>query len=140
MKLFARARSRRSQNSAGKTRKTRWRLGLGLMLLIIVFGSIFGVIAFYAVWAQTFDFKRVGEMPERNTVFDVDGKVYSRLAGANRIVVPLKEVSPYFINALIAREDTRFYQHGGLDPRGVARAIFRDITSSSVKEGASTIT
>ncbi|MDQ6623981.1 MAG: PBP1A family penicillin-binding protein, partial [Verrucomicrobiota bacterium] len=60
--------------------------------------------------------------------------------GANRIVVPVKEVSPYFINALIAREDTRFYQHGGLDPRGVARAIFRDITSSSVKEGASTIT
>ncbi|MGI9173026.1 MAG: transglycosylase domain-containing protein, partial [Chthoniobacterales bacterium] len=75
-----------------------------------------------------------------NTVFDVDGKIYSRLAGANRLIVPLKEVSPYFINALLAREDTRFYQHGGMDPRGLLRAVFRNVTSGSVKQGASTIT
>ena len=79
-------------------------------------------------------------MPERNTVFDVDGKIYSRLAGANRLKVPLKEVSPLFIQALLAREDTRFYEHGGIDWRGVARALYRDITSGSAKEGASSIT
>ena len=59
--------------------------------------------------------KRVGEMPERNTVFDVDGKIYSRLAGANRLKVSLNEVSPVFIDALLAREDTRFFEHGGID-------------------------
>lgn len=79
-------------------------------------------------------------MPERNTVFDVDGKIYSRLAGANRLIVPIAEVSPFFKDALVAREDTRFYQHGGLDARGVLRALYRNIASSSVKEGASTIT
>ena len=39
-------------------------------------------------------------MPERNTVFDVDGKIYSRLAGANRVNVALNEVSPFFVDAL----------------------------------------
>ncbi|MFL6569413.1 MAG: transglycosylase domain-containing protein, partial [Chthoniobacterales bacterium] len=135
--IFARTKARRA---AGARSKSRWPLGIGLTLLVLVFGCIFGVVAFYAIWAQTFDLKKVGEMPERNTVFDVDGKIYSRLAGANRIVVPIKEVSPLFINALIAREDTRFYKHGGLDPRGVARAVVRNISGGGVREGASTIT
>ena len=65
------------------------------------------------MWAQTFDLKNVGEMPERNTVFDVDGKIYSRLAGANRLKVALNEVSPFFIAALLAREDTRFFDTWG---------------------------
>ena len=81
---------------------------------------VFGVLLFYAIWAQTFDLKKVGEMPERNTVFDVDGKIYSRLAGANRLKVALNEVSPFFIDALLAREDTRFFDHGGIDWRGIA--------------------
>ena len=84
--------------------------------------------------------KKVGEMPERNTVFDVDGKIYSRLAGANRLKVSLNEISPLFIDALLAREDTRFYQHGGIDWRGILRALVRDVMSGSAKEGASSIT
>jgi penicillin-binding protein 1A len=79
-------------------------------------------------------------MPERNTVFDVDGKIYSRLAGANRVRVALNEVSPFFVDALLAREDTRFFEHGGIDWRGIARALYRDIMSASTKEGASSIT
>jgi penicillin-binding protein 1A len=84
--------------------------------------------------------KNVGEMPERNTVYDVDGKIYSRLAGANRLKVSLNEVSPYFITAVLAREDSRFYDHQGIDWRGIMRALVRDITSGSAKEGASSIT
>ena len=84
--------------------------------------------------------KKVGEMPERNTVFDVDGKIYSRLAGSNRLKVSLSEVSPLFVTALLTREDTRFYQHGGIDWRGILRALVRDILSGSAKEGASSIT
>ncbi len=134
MKLFARRVSARGS----KKKKLRW--GWKLLLAAAVLAVGFGLITFYALWAQTFDMKRVGEMPERNTVFDVDGKIYSRLAGANRLIVPLNEVSPLFIDALLAREDTRFYRHGGMDARGLLRAVYRNITSGSVKEGASTIT
>src|SRR3954469_7778959 len=111
--IFARTKSRRA---AGARRKSRWPLGIGLTLLVLIFGCVFGVVAFYAIWGQTFDLKKVGEMPERNTACVVYGKSYSRLAGANRMVGSVKEVSPLFGNALIAREDTRFYKHGGLDP------------------------
>ncbi|MDQ6939213.1 MAG: PBP1A family penicillin-binding protein [Verrucomicrobiota bacterium] len=127
-------------SSSGTKPKRKRRVGLLILLAAVLAACGFGLVSFYGIWAQTFDLKQVGEMPERNTVFDVDGKIYSRLAGANRLIVPIAEVSPFFLDALIAREDTRFYQHGGLDPRGVARALFRNITSSSVKEGASTIT
>jgi len=135
MKLFAR---RVASKGSGKKRKGR--LGLKLLLVVLFLGLCLGLVSFYGIWAQTFDLKQVGEMPERNTVFDVDGKIYSRLAGANRIVVPLNEVAPAFIDALVAREDTRFFEHGGVDPRGVLRAVYRDIVSGSAKEGASTIT
>src|SRR4030095_11514566 len=98
------------------------------------------VFLFYGTWAQTFDMKNVGEMPERSTVYDVDGKIYSRLAGANRLKVSLSEVSPQFVAAVLAREDTRFYEHKGIDWRGVLRALVRDVLSMSAREGASSLT
>src|SRR6059058_5927295 len=132
MKLLARA----SPDKGGRKFRLGWKLALVALPLI----ALFGVLMFYALWAQTFDLKTVGDMPERNTVFDVDGKIYSRLAGANRVKVALNEVSPFFIDALLAREDTRFFEHGGIDWRGIARALYRDIMSGSAKEGASSIT
>jgi len=133
MKLLARAGSPKKR---GKLFRYGWKIGLfGLIAAAGV-----SVLVFYGVWAQTFDMKKVGEMPERNTVFDVDGKIYSRLAGANRLKVSLSEVSPFFIDALLAREDTRFYQHKGIDWHGIMRALVRDLLSGSAKEGASSIT
>ena len=137
MKLFARARTRTAKKS-GRSRLLRY--GWKITLLAIIAAAGISVFLFYGAWAQTFDMKKVGEMPERNTVLDVDGKIYSRLAGANRLKVSLSEVSPLFIAAVLAREDTRFYQHGGIDWRGILRALAHDILSRSAKEGASSIT
>ena len=139
MKIFART-GAKSKSAPRKKGRHGWRWVLGFFLVALPAALVVGVLSFYAVWAQTFDLKRLGTMPERNTVFDVDGKIYSRLAGANRLKVSLKEVSPHFIKALLVREDTRFYEHGGIDWRGVARALYRDVMSRSVKEGASGIT
>src|SRR5256886_2933663 len=129
MKLFARAR-----------KSKLFRYGWKISLIIILAGGGLSIVLFYGAWAATFDMKKVGEMPERNTVFDVDGKIYSRLAGSNRLRVSLDEVSPLFTAALLAREDTRFYQHPGVDWRGILRALMRDVLSGSAKEGASSIT
>src|SRR6266702_223624 len=129
MKFFARAR-----------KSKLFRYGWKFTLLALVAAAGLAVFLFYAGWATTFDTKKVGEMPERNTVLDVDGKIYSRLAGANRLKVSLDQVSPLFINAVLAREDTRFYQHGGIDWRGILRALVHDILSGSAKEGASSLT
>jgi len=135
MQFFARLRSRKKKGGS-----RLFRYGWKVTLLILIAGAGFAVFLFYGTWAQTYDMKNVGEMPERNTVYDVDGKIYSRLAGANRLKVSLSEVSPFFITAVLAREDSRFYDHKGIDWRGIMRALVRDVTSGSAKEGASSIT
>src|SRR5437867_2237491 len=135
MQFFARLRSRKKKGGS-----RLFRYGWKVTLLILLVGAGFAIFLFYGTWAQTFDMKNVGEMPERNTVYDVDGKIYSRLAGANRLKVSLSEVSPFFITAVLAREDSRFYAHKGIDWRGILRALVRDITSGSAREGASSIT
>lgn len=135
MEFFARLRSRKKKGGS-----RLFRYGWKITLLILLAGAGFAVFLFYGAWASSFDMKNVGEMPERNTVYDVDGKIYSRLAGANRLKVSLSEVSPFFITAVLAREDSRFYDHKGIDWRGIMRALVRDIASGSAKEGASSIT
>src|SRR5688572_13109105 len=132
MKLLARA----ARRKGGRKFRLTWKMAV----VTLPIATVFSILLFYAAWAQTFDLKNVGEMPERNTVFDVDGKIYSRLAGANRVMVALNEVSPFFIDALLTREDTRFFDHGGIDWRGIARALVKDIMAGSAKEGASSIT
>jgi penicillin-binding protein 1A len=134
MKLFARLRRQKARGNI------LFRYGWKVTLLLLLAGAAFAVFLFYGTWAQTFAMKNVGEMPERSTVYDVDGKIYSRLAGANRLKVSLSEVSPQFISAVLAREDTRFYDHKGIDWRGVLRALARDVVSMSAKEGASSLT
>jgi penicillin-binding protein 1A len=129
MKLFARVR-----------KSKLFRYGWKITLIGLIAAGGLTLFIFYGAWAASFDMKKVGAMPERSTVFDFDGKIYSRLAGANRLRVSLDQVSPFFITALLAREDTRFYQHSGIDWRGILRALVRDLLSGSAKEGASSIT
>ena len=114
----------------------RWLLWSGVagVLAVVV------VCVAYGFWASTFDMHEVREMSERSAVFDMDGKVYSRLQGENRVTVKLGEVSPHFLKALLSREDTRFYDHHGVDPLGIARAVVRNLTKGSAREGASTLT
>lgn len=135
MKVFARV--RRPKKARGNI---LFRYGWKLTLLLLLAGGVFAIFLFYGAWAQTFDMKNVGEMPERSTVYDVDGKIYSRLAGANRLKVSLSEVAPEFIAAVLAREDARFYDHKGIDWPGVLRALSRDVVTMKAKEGASSLT
>src|SRR5205809_6729993 len=115
MKLFARARPRAAKK---RGRSRLFRYGWKITLLALIAAGGLAVFLFYAGWAATFERKKVGEMPERSTGLAVDGKIYSRLAGANRLKVSLSEVSPFFIRAALAREDTRPYPHGVIDAAG----------------------
>ena len=127
---------------AGDGKKSNWllRWGWRVSLLALIGGGVLAVLIFYSAWAQTFEMKKVGQMPERNTVFDVDGKIYSRLAGANRLIVPLNEVSRSFIDALLVREDSRFFEHGGINFTAILRAALADIKAGHSAQGGSTIT
>lgn len=77
---------------------------------------------------------------EATQVFDINGQLISKLFEENRIVVPISRVNPYIYQAIIANEDTRFYQHFGVDPIGILRAIVVNVRRGEVSEGGSTIT
>lgn len=99
-----------------------------------------GLYVYYERLALEEDIGKVGELPERSIVFDRYGKEIGRLHGANRIVVPISRVSPFFQDALLAREDSRFYDHGGIDYFGVGRAVVRNVKDMEFVQGASTLT
>ncbi|MGH8162913.1 MAG: hypothetical protein ACREP1_01105, partial [Rhodanobacteraceae bacterium] len=68
MKLFARTTTRKKSPGAKKQRRG-WRWLIAILLLGIPAIALAVLLASYAIWAQTFDLKRLGPMPERNTVF-----------------------------------------------------------------------
>lgn len=81
---------------------------------------------------------RIGE---NSFVYAADGSLLGAIpAERNRQVVPLSRVSPWMARATVAIEDRRFYEHGGIDPQGIARALWADVKARSVVQGGSTIT
>ena len=78
--------------------------------------------------------------PGTVTVLSADGQVIQKLGPATREKVASGEMPQLVERAFIAAEDRRFYQHDGIDPTGIARAMLRNLRQGSVEEGASTIT
>lgn len=123
---------------AGWWKAVLWRILIGVPILLLVAGA--AVIAVYSQLAKRYDLTKLGEMPRRTVVLDANGQVIGRMHGENRIVVPLDQVSPWFVKALLVREDVRFYKHRGIDFLGVARAMVRNLKDGRIVQGASTIT
>ncbi|MFM7365203.1 MAG: transglycosylase domain-containing protein [Cuspidothrix sp.] len=79
--------------------------------------------------------------PETTYIYDIKGKLLTSIHGeANREVVPLDRISPNLKRAVLASEDGHFYDHHGINPTGVGRAIVVNMVAGGVKEGGSTIT
>jgi len=73
-------------------------------------------------------------------VFTADGYQIGEFGEERRTFVPIQEVPAVMKNAILAAEDERFYQHGGVDSLGVLRAAVANLTSGGKRQGASTIT
>jgi membrane peptidoglycan carboxypeptidase len=81
---------------------------------------------------------KVDPPSQATTILASDGSVIANLFAENRTRVPLDQMSPYIKDAAIAIEDSRFYEHGGVDTTGIMRALIS--TARGNKQGASTIT
>ncbi|MGY2085494.1 transglycosylase domain-containing protein [Blastococcus sp. SYSU DS0539] len=81
------------------------------------------------------------EVPARNSVMlAVDGEVITSFYRENRAPVATEEIAEVMRQAVIAVEDARFFDHGGLDVQGTARALVTNIAAGEVEEGGSTLT
>lgn len=74
------------------------------------------------------------------TVLDANGDELGIRGQRTAPTVPLGEMPPYLVKAVLATEDRRFYEHNGFDPRGIARAMWTNLVSFDLVEGGSTIT
>ena len=79
--------------------------------------------------------------PASSQIYDVNGNEIANVhAAENRVPVKLSQIPKDLQNAFVAVEDARFYEHSGIDPRGILRALWANITDRGVAEGGSTIT
>ncbi|MFC7917674.1 transglycosylase domain-containing protein [Streptomyces sp. NPDC057386] len=79
-------------------------------------------------------------LSQRTTILDAEGGQIATVYSRDRTVVPLKNISPYMQKAIVAIEDSRFYEHGAIDLKGVLRALNKNAQSGGVAQGASTLT
>lgn len=109
-------------------------------LPFLVISIIFLLISFGALgFMPTFEDL---ENPQKNVATEViseDGKILGNYYYENRTYIRYDQISPNMVNALIATEDIRFYNHSGIDFRGLARVFFKSIILGSNSGGGSTI-
>jgi len=79
-------------------------------------------------------------LPQASRILDKNGKPIATFFSENRLSVTLDKIAPVMQQAVVAIEDERFLQHNGVDLRSVSRAMFANLSSGSVEEGASTLT
>ncbi|MET9256936.1 transglycosylase domain-containing protein [Streptomyces sp. NPDC003717] len=79
-------------------------------------------------------------LSQRTAILDADGGTIATVYSRDRTVVALKDMSPYMQKAIVAIEDSRFYEHGAVDLKGVLRAVNSNARSGGVAQGASTLT
>ena len=99
-----------------------------------------GAPALYAKLSKALDAKGTIKPSQSLVIYSCDGAELGRAYGDNRTYVALKDIPKNLRDATVAIEDNRFYSHGGVDARGIARAIWRDVRGGKLAEGGSTIT
>jgi penicillin-binding protein 2A len=111
------------------------------ILLLIVLVLFLGTISYFGWLASRTNVQSLKEgLSQPTIIYDKNGAVASNVA-TNRITgISIKDVPKYVPNAVVAIEDERFYQHGGFDIRGIARAFFGNLFAGHVTEGGSTLT
>ncbi len=120
---------------------TPWRalklLGLAAVAGVAAVALLFFVLSFGLPTVESLkDYKP----SPGTTIYAEDGRVLGQVRIEKGVYVPLKRVPKFVKDAFLATEDPRFYQHTGIDYRGILRAALKDIIAVRLKQGGSTIT
>ncbi len=111
------------------------------MVTVLAAGFLLFGAARYFGDLPTLDAIKAREIGANSSVFDSEGTSLGVLANdENRQPVATSAISPWMKKATVAIEDRRFYQHGGVDPQGIARALVSNLSAGRVVQGGSTLT
>lgn len=139
--------------SAGHRRRNRLTAAVAFLVGTVMVGLVAGLLAAPGAMATGAGAVRTTDLweslevdvpydaalPQRSVMVDRNGEVFATLYAEDRIPTTREQLSPLFVDALVATEDTRFFQHGGVDILGTGRALLNNVLGGN-RQGASTIT
>jgi membrane peptidoglycan carboxypeptidase len=129
-----------------RRRRGLWKWLLLLPLLLLVAG---GAVAAFLLWsvrtefmalAGQYDLGRLERMESASIIYDRKGGLMGKIFIQNRDPVPYDKISAQLVNAVVAAEDQRFWEHDGVDYAGIVRAAQANWTAGRIRQGASTVT
>ena len=144
---------RRARRRTGPTLGYRIRTFFGVVLMLLLLGTVTGIGYFSYLFNQT-----AKRLPNPDNLIDYSpggiteifatdkdpatGKnvLLGRVFAQNKEFIPITQIPKALQNATIAIEDERFYDHSGIDPQGIARALYKDVTQKRMGQGGSTLT
>jgi len=127
-------------------RRSAWRWLIWIPLLLALLGALVAGVGLYYMrsefmtLAAQYDFKRLDRMESASVIYDRKGAQMGKIFIQNRNPVSYDKISPLLVNAVIAAEDQRFWDHDGVDYFGVLRAAQANWTAGRIRQGASTVT
>jgi penicillin-binding protein 1A len=122
--------------------KKKFKFALWLLMAAFLIVITIGAVLWY-FWSSNLPY--IGSLKDYNPpiiteIFSSDGQVIGKFYDEKRIIINLDQVSKDLLNAIIASEDDRFYEHEGIDFAGILRAFLKNLISTRIKGGGSTIT
>jgi penicillin-binding protein 1A len=136
----------RDSGRRGRDKREGRRSLLGRMVywcfVLGVWGGVAlaGLLIYYASQLPPIDQLAVPKRPPNIAILAEDGALIANRGDTGGAAVHLSDLPPYLPKAFVAIEDRRFYSHFGIDPIGIGRAVFRDVTGRGGMEGGSTLT
>lgn len=118
------------------------KLILSTLFTICILGLVAGGVFYFHLKSSlpSVESLKTVELQQPMQIYTADGKLIGEVGEQRRIPVKLENVPQRLQDAFLATEDSRFYDHHGLDPVGIARAIFVAVNNGGASQGASTIT
>ncbi|WP_224752801.1 transglycosylase domain-containing protein [Metabacillus arenae] len=115
--------------------------GILIKIVILFFG--FGAL-FFIVHNSLIASQNIGKLEKISanptTIYDQNNELASRIGSGHTESVNVKDVPQHFIDALVATEDQKFYEHNGIDYFGITRAAVNNVLAGGIVEGGSTLT
>ncbi|GGJ11401.1 penicillin-binding protein 1A [Neoroseomonas lacus] len=138
------------KEKSARTKRRRRGLGLfRLLFMILVIGGLVGSVAAYGLYRQISedlpDYRWLADYdpPQMSRIYAADSRLTAELATERRVFVPIEAIPARIQQAFVSAEDQRFWDHGGVDPLGIARSLVtaaENYGSGRRMGGASTIT
>jgi penicillin-binding protein 2A len=111
------------------------------VLVLSISTAVLAFLSFFHVFSEGADISALNdELSHSTVIYDYKGDMASKISANKQEGVPIEDIPDHVIHAVLAIEDHRFYEHGGVDYQGIARAFYKNVKAGGLVEGGSTIT